>query len=277
MADLRADLERAAERVEPLAHVAQADAAARVRLSAPGVEAAAVVGDRQRDFARRQLERDGRARRVRMPQDVRQRFLRDTKERRFHGCGQRRRAAVIDLREAELDARFRAELAHELIERGGKAEIVEHRRAQRVRDAAHFAQRIAEPRNAFGQRGLRCVLTRGQVRKALECRFEHQLRRYHHLADPVVQLTRKTRAFLLLRFDHLLREALEFRVRAARFADVQHERAQRDDRGARERDRAQPRHRALDVRRRARVDPRERVIDIVEIDAGADHPAPARQ
>ena len=240
----------------PSAREALACCAGRCRacLRAFGVEAAAVVGDGQHDGLRADVERDGRARRLRMMHDVAERLRRSgTRVLTASGSG---RVPLCDPAYSRCRCRFRRQARAPVARArlGGRGSSIDGRSACEMRRTSRSVSpsRPTPDASACSASGRRAV----PRSKRAASGFEHQLRGHHHLADPshAARATAAPAPAPAIR-RHAARAAA---ASVLRDADVQHQRAHGDRRRAGERDRGQPAHRALDVRGCACVDALQR-------------------
>ena len=173
------------------------------------------------------------------------------------------------------------EFAAQVFQRGGQAQVVEQGGAQVVRDAAHLAHGIVQPVQRAAQRGVdmgqRARLGAQRLAQPLARRLQRQLDRHQHLADAVVQLARQARALVFLGPHQLPRHQPQLGVGLAVVADVQRQPAGGHAQDADGGDAGDPGEHVADVGLRRRVDALQGLVDVVQVDAGAQHPAPALQ
>src|SRR5450830_1480706 len=140
----RSDVQASADGFHAFRHVAQADATLRMQGDAVEVEAAAIILDAQFHRPARLAQAHFHAAGVGMALAVGQRFLGDAKQHGIDHVGQalarRRRAS----RETGLRAAAVVKFMHQVVERGGQAQVVENGRAQVVRNAPHLAQHLVQ-------------------------------------------------------------------------------------------------------------------------------------
>ncbi|MNY04868.1 hypothetical protein D3C86_1375700 [compost metagenome] len=105
--------------------------------------------------------------------------------------------------------------------------------------------------------------------------FEAELDRHQQLADAVVQLAGNPRTLLLLGTDDALRQQLQLAVGQALLADIQGQASGRHQQHRHQRHAGQRPHGAADVLRHLGPRLLGGQFDIIEIEAGADHPVPA--
>ena len=200
--------------------------------------------------------------------DIAQRLLQHPKYGGGHGIRQLGQHVYPRIhRDTGALAEFAGDLGHGT----GQAHVVQQRGAQIVRDAAHVSHHALHQLQPAAQRGRGIRLTTLQLHQG---GLEDKLHRHQPLADAVVQLARDAGALCLLRQHHLLGHGAQTGIGRALLKKIQGKSASRDQQHCGERYQKYLVAGLYDGCRGRAGDQCLGFLQVVQVQAGAHHPAP---
>ena len=224
-----------------------------------------------RRVGRQEREGHADAARVRMARDIGQRLLRDAEQRGGLLVGQRARRAFQ--RHVDGQAALVSHLARQVAARGQQAEVVEQGGAQVARDPAHSLKAASSRTSVVSSTGTTTSACAGAWRRRLAAVSSSSLTDTSSWLTPSCRSRdRRARSSSC---DCTTRWAswrsLASASRCSLMLRASAGRHQQDADGG---DHADPGHGLADIGLGARIELAQRLFHVVEVDAGAQHPAP---